>query len=71
MSTTIEKPFAATRDGYTQTERWWSEDRDTGASTIKNIGEIKYADVGVQVDGLPVTAEAFTGMEHLTPPQEI
>jgi hypothetical protein len=33
--------------------------------------EIKYADVGVQVDELPVTAEAFTEMEHLTPPVEL
>jgi hypothetical protein len=35
------------------------------------MGEKKYADVGVQVDGLPVTVEAFTGMEHLTPPREV
>jgi hypothetical protein len=30
-----------------------------------------YADVGVQVDGLPVTAEAFTELEHLTPSPEL
>jgi hypothetical protein len=67
MSTTVGKPHATTWDGYTQTERRWTGNRDTGALRTKKMGK----NVGIQVDELPVTAEAFTEMEHLTSPREV